>query len=329
MKPRLPLFLLVASGFACGQGEPFGPQREVRNTPLSAKVPPGIPPTGGGPTELGLVKSAFPATGSVAADDTIAFDIRLTNMGPGIAVRAWLTDALPDLGTSWTVAYTGGVPVHCEFIGTTMACGQFVASSGGTGFVGITLTPKQFYSLRVSAVTDKEDCGIVTNTATAVANRSPQVSDSASITVICEAELEVVKSGFPDDRTLSPGDPFWFDVTVTNSGSATVSKAFLLDQLPDFASSWTVEQIAGDVDVICERSGTRVACGIFNPNDPTPEPDLEGVDLAPGQSYTVRFTAANDLGDCGTVTNTASAVADNARTVSDSGSVVVICPPLP
>ena len=300
------------------------------DTPISAQLPPGIPPRGGGPAELSLVKSASPATGSVAAGDSIAFDIRLANSGPAIAVGTWLTDVLPDLGSSWTVAYTGGVPVHCEFLGTTLACGQFVVSpGGGTDFVGIALRPKEFYSLRVSAVTDADDCGIVTNTATAVANRTPAVSDSASITVVCEAELEVVKAGFPDDQAGFAGDPCWFDVRGTSSGSATVSKAFLLDQLPEFATSWTVEQIAGDVDVTCERSGTRVACGMFDPNDPTPEPDLEGVDMAPGQSYTVRFTAANDLGDCGTVTNTASVSADNALTASDSGSVTVICSPLP
>jgi len=136
-------------------------------------------------------------------------------------------------------------------------------------------------------------------------------------------ELSIVKTT-PFDNTVAPGDPFWFDVTVTNIGSATASRAFLTDLLPDFASSWTAE-VVGEDGPICIDAGTQFLCGMFV-SGPTGT-DFVGVDLPPGASYTVRFTAANDQGDCGTVTNTASVLADNASEVSDSASVVVICPP--
>lgn len=139
-------------------------------------------------------------------------------------------------------------------------------------------------------------------------------------------ELSIVKTATPSDHTVAPGDPFWFDVTVTNIGSATASRAFLTDDLPDFASSWTAEEIAGDTGLSCFEIGSlQFACGVFE-SGPSGV-DFVGVDLAPGASFTVRFTAANDQGDCGTATNTASVVADNAPEVSDSASVVVICPP--
>lgn len=140
-------------------------------------------------------------------------------------------------------------------------------------------------------------------------------------------ELTIVKTATPSDNAVAPGDPFWFDVTVTNIGSATASRALLTDHLPDFASSWTAEVIEGD-GPSCEGFGTLFLCGQFAPG-PGGGVDFVGVDLAPGASYTVRFTAANDQGDCGTATNTATVVADNAPEVSDGASVVVICPPIP
>jgi uncharacterized repeat protein (TIGR01451 family) len=330
MKCRLPLLFLLVTGFACSQDEPLGLQDEIRNAPVSAQLPPGIPPRAGGPAELDLVKSASPSTGTVAAGDSIAFDIRLTNSGKGIAVRAWLTDILPDVGSSWTVAHTGGAEVLCLFIGTTLACGQFAPSpDGGTDFVGITLRPKEFYSLRVSALTDEGDCGTVTNTATAVAARSPEVSDTASITVVCppQPELEIVKTGFPDDRTVGPGDPFGYDITVTNNGPGTATRVFLTDNLPAafFTTNYTAEQTAGDVSVHCEGGGSTLLCGIFASGPGGT--DFVGVDMDPGQTYTVRITSPNDQGECGIATNTASVTADNASEVSDSGSVTVICPP--
>jgi hypothetical protein len=63
---------------------------------------------------------------------------------------------------------------------------------------------------------------------------------------------------------------------------------------------------------------------------PKPWPPIDvfgGIEMGPGQFYTVRITSPNNEGGCGTVTNTATVAADNASEISDSGSVTVICPP--
>ena len=326
MKRHLPLFFVFISGIACSQDQPVGPLDEVERTSVPAKLPPGIPPTGG-MGELALFKSPFPSTGSVAAGDSIAFDIRLVNRGPGVATRAFLTDILPDLGSTWTITYTGGVNVFCFLVGSQMLCGLFSGQDGD--FDGIRLGPKEFYSVRVSALTDVEDCGTVTNTATATANRLPQVSDTASITVVCppQPELEIVKTGFPDDHPVAPGDPFGYDIQVTNVGSETATRVFLTDILPSavYTSNYAVEQTAGDVSVHCQGIGSTLICGIFRQGPGGVE--LGGVDMEPGQTYTVRITSPNDSGECGIATNTASVIADNASEVEDSASVTIICPP--
>jgi hypothetical protein len=99
----------------------------------------------------------------------------------------------------------------------------------------------------------------------------------------------------------------------------------LTDILPDFGSGWTAEVTGGDVIVACLGGGNTFLCGIFQEG---PEGTVfVGIEMGPGQFYTVRITSPNNEGGCGTVTNTATVAADNASEISDSGSVTVICPP--
>jgi hypothetical protein len=220
----------------------------------------------------------------------------------------------------------------CINFGSQFQCGIYRQGPDGIEFAGVDLAPGQSYTVRFTAANDQNDCGSATNTASVVADNAPGVSASASVTVFCpppppQANLEIVKTGFPSDRTAGFGEPFWFDVTVTNIGDGTAIRALLTDELPDFASNWSAE-IVGDEGPLCIGFGSQILCGIYR-EGPDGGIDFAGVDLAPGASYTVRFTAANDQGDCGIATNTASIAADNAPEVSDSGSVTVICPPLP
>ncbi len=341
MKRSLQFLLLVIVGMACSHDEPLGPN-EIADAPSLARRP-GDPPLGppvfppksppiwtGAPTTVTIAKTANPTDGNVASDDPFSFDVTVTNAGSQTATGVFLTDDLPDFASSWSAEVVGEDGPFCFQVGSQFLCGIFVSGEGGTeDFVGVDLVPGASYTVRFTAANDQGDCGSVTNTASVVAGNAPEVSASASVTVVCpppppQANLEIVKTGFPTDRTVGFGESFWFDVTVTNTGDATAMRALLTDDLPDFASSWSAE-VVGEDGPICFDFGSLFLCGIFA-GDP---PDLVGVDLAPGASYTVRFTAANEQGDCGVVTNTASIVADNAPEVSDTGSVTVICPPLP
>jgi uncharacterized repeat protein (TIGR01451 family) len=334
------LLLLVIIGVACSHDEPVGPA-EVANAPGLARrpgdpplgppvFPPKSPPTWtGAPTTLTIAKTANPSDGNVAANDPFSFDVTVTNTGGQTATRAFLTDDLPDFSSSWSFEQiAGGVTVTCLNLGDTFLCGIYrAAPGGGLEFAGVDLAPGQSYTVRFTAANDQGDCGAITNTASVVADNAPGVSASASVTVACppQANLEIVKTGFPTDQVVGFGESFYFDVTVTNTGDATAIRAFLTDDLPDFASNWTFEQIGGDVTVTCVGFATFFLCGIFQPA-PGGGFDLAGVDIPPGESYTLRFTAANDQGDCGPVTNTASIAAENVPRVEDSGSVTVICP---
>lgn len=341
MKRLLQPLFLFATLTVCSNTSPSGPSNDATDAVASARQPgpkpgpkPGPPPAAGQPAELTIVKTAVSGDVAIQAGDPAAFDIRVANNGPGTAVDVHLTDNLPMLGSTWTVIVSAGESVYCQFIGptTSLFCGSTPGTPYDPPLPQVDLDPGEFFSVRVSSPTDESVCGTVTNSATASADNAPGVTDSASVVVICpppppQPELQIVKTGFPDDHAVNPGDPFWFDITVTNNGPGTATRVFLTDILPPavYTTNYTAEQTAGDVSVHCEGIGSTLLCGIFASGPGGDE--LGGVDMEPGQTYMVRITSPNDQGECGIATNTASVTADNASEVSDSGSVTVICPP--
>ena len=143
------------------------------------------------------------------------------------------------------------------------------------------------------------------------------------------AQLTIVKTAFPADVTIPAGDPVRFDIRVTNNGPGTAIDVHLTDNLPHLDSNWTFSVTAGE-SIGCTIIGpATLFCGSHaHPGSPE-EPPLPATHLAPGQFFSVRVSSPTDEDDCGTVTNTAQAFADNAPTVSDSASHVIICPPPP
>lgn len=335
MKRIVAYILLIVAPVACSTSEPVGVSDDG-SRPVTSRKPgpppgqkPGPPPPAGQPAELTVVKTAVPLDASVPAGSPIAFDLRVTNNGPGTAVDVHLTDNLLNLGFPWTVTDFAGQPISCMFIGetTTLFCGSHPASSDDPALPQIDLAPGEFFSLRVSSPTpsDNKACGTVTNTAAASADNAPGVSASASIVVVC-AQLTIVKTSTSPDAPILAGDPIAFDLWVTNNGPVTAVDVHLTDNLPILGSTWTITE-AGGQSIGCKFIGesTSLFCGSHPAS--SSEPALPQVDLAPGEFFSLRVSSATDESDCGTVTNTANAFADNAPTVSDPASAVIICPP--
>jgi uncharacterized repeat protein (TIGR01451 family) len=341
MKRYLQFLFLFATLTACSYTEPSGPSNDAPEAVASARQPgpppgpkPGPPPAAGQPAELTIVKTAVSQDATIQAGDPVAFDIRVTNSGKGTALDVHLTDNLPMLGSTWNIIESAGEPVACMFIGqtTSLFCGSHPASPTEPALPQIDLDPGEFFSVRVSSPTDESDCGTVTNTASASADNAPGVTDSASIVIVCpppepSAELTIVKTAVSQDATIQAGDPVAFDIRVTNSGTATALDVHLTDNLPMLGSTWNIIDSAGE-PVACMFIGqtTSLFCG-SHPASPT-EPALPQIDLDPGEFFSVRVSSPTDESDCGTVTNTASASADNAPGGTDSASTVIVCPPM-
>ena len=234
--------------------------------------------------------------GTINAGDMAAFTIVVTNNGPGTANNVTLNDPLP-AGVAWSIdpAVTG-----CSISSGTLTC-TFATLDEGTS-----------KTIHVSGVTDAQDCGTLSNTATVAADNegSDQTdnSDTATITVNC-ATISITKTA--DQGTVSAGDPIGFLITVTNSGAGSASGVTVSDTLPtDAGLNWTIDAAGSD-------SGCSLTAGVLTCNFGT---------LASGASKHVHLTSPTTAATCGAVDNTASVTTSNDGSDSDSASVTVDCP---
>jgi uncharacterized repeat protein (TIGR01451 family) len=230
----------------------------------------------------------------ISAGDPIAFDIVVTNLGPGTAYDVTLTDTLP-AGISWTENSD-----DCSIVEGVLSC--------DFGDLAMDATA----SVRVSGETDAADCGLVSNTASVAASNEAETDtdnndDSDSVTVNCP-DVTVSKTAVEDP--ISAGDPIAFDIVVTNLGPGTAYDVTLTDTLPA-GISWT--ENSDDCSIV---EGV-LSCDFG--------------DLAMDATASVRVSGETDAADCGLVSNTASVAASNEAETDtdnndDSDSVTVNCP---
>ena len=232
----------------------------------------------------------------VSAGDPIAFDITVSNAGPGAAKNVTLTDTLPG-GITWTE----------NSAACTISNGILSCSFGDLAQLATA-------TVRVSGTTSAAVCGSVPNTATVAASNEPQAkttnnSSTDSVVVNCP-DVTVLKKAVASP--VSAGDPIAFDITVSNAGPGAAKNVTLTDTLPG-GITWTENSAA------CTISNGILSCSFG--------------DLAPLATATVRVSGTTSAAVCGSVPNTATVVASNepqAKTTNNSStdSVVVNCPDL-
>ena len=234
--------------------------------------------------------------GTINAGDTAAFTIVVTNNGPGTANNVTVNDPLP-AGVAWSIspAVTG-----CSITSGTLSCTFATLDEGASK------------TIHISGVTDAQDCGTLSNTATVAADNegSDQTdnSDTATITVKC-ATIQVTKT--PDQGTVSAGDPIGFTITASNSGAGSASGVTVTDTLPtDAGLSWTIDASGSD-------SGCSITAGVLSCNFGT---------IAAGGSKHVHITSPTTAATCGSVDNTANVTTSNDGSDSDNATITVNCP---
>ena len=237
----------------------------------------------------------------VNAGDPIAFDITVTNLGPGTAYDVTLTDTLP-AGISWTENSDA-----CSITAGVLTCNFGDLAKDGTA------------SVRVSGTTAPVNCGTIPNTATVAASNEAAVntgnnSDDASVVVSCP-DITVLKTAVA--TPVSAGDPIAFDITVSNSAAAGTGTAYdvtLTDPLPN-GITWSEDSPA------CSITGTGDDQVL----------DCSWTSLALGASATVRVSGTTSSAVCGSIPNTATVSASNEKQGdtddnSSTATVVVNCP---
>src|SRR4029079_447949 len=172
------------------------------------------------------------------------------------------------------------------------------------------------YTVHVVATTSANECGPVSNTASASATNEKAAdngnnSATASVTVNCP-DIKVEKTA--DAGTVSAGDEIGFTVTLSNIGAGNASGLSFTDSLPS-GLSWTIDPAS---------SGAPLVSGNL---------DYSPTSLAAGASATVHVKATTTSANCGTVSNSASAAATNENATDTANnnataSVQVQCPDL-
>ncbi len=226
--------------------------------------------------DLEVTKTANPA-GPVNAGDTIGFDVKVKNIGVATAYDVSLTDTLP-AGFNW--------PIKAPVTGWAIANGTLTFTAGELA-LGASST------VTIVADTDKADCGVVPNTASATASNEPSDAldnneDSASVTINCP-DLKVEKTA--DNGMISAGDTAAFTIVVTNLGPGTAYDATLQDVLPA-GINW---QVGNSTD--CSITSGTLSCAFG--------------DLANGATRTIHISGETTSRNCGLVSNIATVAADN------------------
>jgi uncharacterized repeat protein (TIGR01451 family) len=231
----------------------------------------------------------------VNAGDAIGFTVNLSNIGTGTACGVSFTDTLP-AGLTFTESSA-----------------DWDISGGNLVFTPTTLAAGTSSSVHITATTSADNCGTVTNSASASATNEASDtltnnSASASVTVNCP-DISVTKTA--DVSPISAGDTAAFTIVVKNEGLGIARSVSLTDTLPA-GVAWSTGTVGCSV-----TGGNSLGCTFG--------------DLNAGELRTVNVSGTTDANDCGTLNNTANASATNEASTtlannSASASIIVLCP---
>ncbi|MGH3861330.1 DUF7507 domain-containing protein [Actinokineospora sp.] len=202
--------------------------------------------------------------GTIAAGETAAFTITVTNVGAGDAQAVTLTDDLPD-GIAWTADNE-----LCE-----IADGVLICEFG-------TMATNASHVVHLTGTTAVANCGVLTNTAVVdAANEPARAADAednntstATITVLCAVDIGIDKSG---PTTAKVGDTITYTFKVTNVGHTPLTTVTLTDPICDGDSLTYTAKGDGDAVLAVGEVWTAMCAHVVKATDPDPLPNTATV----------------------------------------------------
>jgi uncharacterized repeat protein (TIGR01451 family) len=238
--------------------------------------------------------SKTPDGGSVVAGSPISFTITVHNGGPGGATNVDIDDTLP-AGFTWA---ENPDKAECAISSGALHCDIASLANGAS------------FSVTLSAPTTAQDCGKVTNHATADADNNAEISDDGDVTVTCP-DVSVEKT--TSTPHVSAGDTVSYSLTVTAGGTGNSTNVTLTDTLPT-GVNWNAP---GGAD----GGSCSISSGVLHCSFGT---------MAPGAEKHVTLTATAGTGACPSINNSAtvSSAADVDSSNNSAGPVqiTVDCP---
>ncbi len=217
---------------------------------------------------------------TVIAGESVTYSFAVSNAGPSVARNVTITDILPAELSVTTL------PSECSAAGTpaTITC-----------LVG-DIAPGDTIEFEFDVLLDSTANSTVRNVATVSSNATDPNPDNDVATTLADvdrvADLDVSKTLDTDD-VVAGGTAVW-TVTVTNNGPSSATNVVVTDDLPAGLTF-----VAGDSSALCDEDST----GLVSCNVPG---------LAVGDSAELTITTDVDDTLNGSITNSATAVADEA-----------------
>ncbi|GAC1572279.1 MAG: hypothetical protein NVS3B9_1620 [Candidatus Doudnabacteria bacterium] len=272
------------------------------------------------PGTLSIVKTvknitqntSFSKNVSANQGDKIAYEIKITSSN-GAASNVTMFDSIP--------TYTNYVSGSAKLNGASFS-DSFTSNNVNIGNLSSNQTATFYFEATVGSNLPGCQQTTITNTANASADRMSTISDSSTVfvnnsngCVVAYPQMTISKlvknstqnNSFQKSTSANTGDTVAFQVTVINTGTATLNNAYATDLLPNGLSL-----VAGTVRLDNNNASdqfinNRLSLGNFNA----------------GAQHVITFDAKVNATTAATLVNTAQSAADNFGTIQDSASVFV------
>jgi uncharacterized repeat protein (TIGR01451 family) len=257
-------------------------------------------------SDMRITMTHSPEFITLGAGQNLSYSLSVTNPGPSTATTVTVTDVLdPSLPF---VSATVSPPSQgsCDHVAGTVTCDLHTMAPGVGANITIQVTPTSASTIANTATVsaDQPDFNPANNTATNLVLVKPDTSD-----------MRLTMTHSPQPVTL--GQNLSYVIGVTNSGPSTATTVTLTDPLPPgvlFAGASVSPITQGD----CSEAAGTVTC------------TLNTFASGTGANVTIVVTPLA----AGTITNTASVIADQAdpnpaNNLASNDVTIVTGPPLP
>ena len=250
--------------------------------------------------DVTVTKSSNVAIATIG--DTVTYNVRVGNAGSATAHHVTLSDSLP-ADIDWSINNAA----------------EFELSNGSLTLRGqpTDLPAGASRSVEVTGIVTAQTCAsTLTNVASMAATNEPRANRGnntsvASIAIRC-ANLQLAK--IADASPVTAGEDIGFLLTVTNAGPGMATGVVLSDDLPANAGlDWTIDVTGSDAG--CAIFAGALTCSFGS--------------LPAGGGAHAHVTSPTTSSSCGAVSNSATAVADNAISSASSLATLTVDCPLP
>lgn len=233
--------------------------------------------SGRGGQDLSITPTATSVRDDTRSDDTETVVTPPVSAGASVGASGGSSGGsasrLPSNGNTYTETFTltnSGNATQTYTLTTGSSVGTVATVSGvtGTGVAGgeVTLLPGESVELTVTYTVASVEAGSSSEiTVTATSTTGPAVTSTGTVTVtVIRAALAMTKVAYKAnrttvidpaaaavaDRTVIPGETFYYRITVTNTGQAPADDVVVTDLIPEqLRAGFTAAAASNDVGV--------------------------------------------------------------------------------